>query len=161
VKRKLHAPVLFHNTPKPGYACIASIRRYFSSLQHPVQAEQLIIVGDRVFTDVVLANRLRALDRGSGLVHMCCRTVFERGGTVGREKDEASRQRSEESGPLAIWTTGVWQREAMVMRWCEKRLVAAVRRWTSQNETQGLNSPFLKDLPPTAVRARSWKWWQS
>ncbi|KAJ7169162.1 mitochondrial PGP phosphatase-domain-containing protein [Mycena crocata] len=162
VKRTLQAPVLFHSTLKPGYSCINSIQRYFASLQAPVRPEQLIVVGDRVFTDVVLANRLRNLERGSGLMHMCFRCIFERGGTVGTEKVD-SAHRSLDNGPLAIWTTGVWKREAMLMRWCERKLVDVIQRRISrdENEPQG-PSPFLKEPPPPPpVRPRSWKFWLS
>ena len=31
--------------------------------------------------------------------------------------------------PLAVWTTGVWQRESMPIRWAESRLVHFVERW--------------------------------
>jgi phosphatidylglycerophosphatase GEP4 len=60
-----------------------------------------VIVGDRIFTDVVMANRMR----GSGC------------------------------GPLAVWTTGVWQRESMMVRWLEKRVVDMVTRWTGREST--------------------------
>ncbi|KAJ7188790.1 mitochondrial PGP phosphatase-domain-containing protein [Mycena filopes] len=159
VKRSLQVPVLFHSTPKPGYSCIKGIQRYFSSLRTPVRTEQLIVVGDRVFTDVVLANRLRNLERGSGFLHMCFRCVFERGGTPGRENDAASSQRSTESGPLAIWTTNVWKQEATIMRWCEKKLVDIIQRRTSRDEHGP--SPFLKALPPPPLPTRSWKIWRS
>ncbi|KAJ6593378.1 mitochondrial PGP phosphatase-domain-containing protein [Mycena capillaripes] len=162
VKRCLQAPVLFHSTPKPGYSCINAIQRYFSSLRTPVRPEQLIIVGDRVFTDVVLANRLRNLERGSGLLRMCFRCGFERGGTVQGEKEVASSHRSIESGPLSIWTTGVWKREATFMRWCEKKLVDVIQRRIPRDEI-GLQRPslFIKALPPPPVRTRSWKFWRS
>ncbi|KAJ7496822.1 mitochondrial PGP phosphatase-domain-containing protein [Mycena latifolia] len=161
VKRSLQGPVLFHSTPKPGYSCIHAIRRYFSSLHTPVRAEQLIIVGDRVFTDVVLANRLRKMERGSGLIHLCFRCAFERSGTVGKENDAGSSHRSVESGPLAIWTTGVWKREATIMRWCEKKLVGIVQRRVSRDEIElEGSSPFLKVLPPPPVPTQSWKFWR-
>ncbi|KAJ7125202.1 mitochondrial PGP phosphatase-domain-containing protein [Mycena epipterygia] len=162
VKRNLQAPVLFHSTPKPGYSCIRSIQKYFISLPTPVRTEQLLVVGDRVFTDVVLANRLRNVERGTGLIHMCFRSVFERGGTVGRENDAVPRHSSIESGPLAIWTTGVWKREATFMRWCEKKLVDVVQRRISRDEkaVEG-PSPFLKDLPPPPPRKRSWIFWRN
>ncbi|KAG9316267.1 mitochondrial PGP phosphatase-domain-containing protein [Chiua virens] len=97
VSYHLSVPVLRHNAPKPAYACIGSIRAYFSTLKVPVKDEELVVVGDRIFTDVVIANRMH---RRSG------------------------------GGPLAVWTTGVWQRESMVMRWFEKQVVEMVARWT-------------------------------
>ncbi|KAJ7350636.1 mitochondrial PGP phosphatase-domain-containing protein [Mycena albidolilacea] len=161
VKRRLQAPVLFHSTPKPGYACIKAIQRYFSSLRTPVRPEQLIIVGDRVFTDVVLANRLRNVERGSGLLHLCFRCGFERGGTIGTENDAASGHRSFENGPLAIWTTGVWKREATVMRWCEKKLVDIIQRRIPPDEIALASSRFIKEVAPQPARTRSWKFWRS
>ncbi|KAJ7772033.1 mitochondrial PGP phosphatase-domain-containing protein [Mycena maculata] len=159
VKRNLRAPVLFHSSLKPGYSCIRSIQRYFASLRAPVGPEQLIVVGDRVFTDVVLANRLRNLERGSGIMHLCFRSVFERGGTVGRENMVGSSHRSIENGPLAIWTTGVWERESTLMRWCEKTLVDFIQRRTPGDEIEiDRASIFLKELPPPP-RKRSWKFW--
>ena len=94
-------PVLRHNSPKPAYSCIKSIRTYFSTLRVPIKKEELVIVGDRIFTDVVMANRMR----GSGC------------------------------GPPAVWTTGVWQREGMIVRWLEKRVVDMVTRWTGREST--------------------------
>ncbi|KAG9312176.1 hypothetical protein JVU11DRAFT_7470 [Chiua virens] len=103
VSYRLSVPVLRHNAPKPAYACIGSIHAYFSTLKVSVKDEELVVVGDRIFTDVVMANRM---NRRSG------------------------------GGPLAVWTTGVWQRASMVMRWFEKQVVEMVARWTeSQTST--------------------------
>ncbi|KAF7362327.1 hypothetical protein MVEN_00579300 [Mycena venus] len=160
VKRSLRAPVLFHSTPKPGYSCIKAIQRYFSSLRTPVRPEQLIVVGDRVFTDVVLANRLRNLERGSGLIYQCFRCGFERGGTIGTENDATSSHKSIENGPLAIWTTGVWKREATFMRWCEKKLVDIIQRRIPLDEIAPAPTRFIKEVPPPPVGTRPWKFWR-
>ncbi|KAJ7647756.1 mitochondrial PGP phosphatase-domain-containing protein [Roridomyces roridus] len=162
VKRHLRAPVLFHSSPKPSYSCIRAIQRYFLSLRAPVRPEQLIVVGDRIFTDVVLANRLRGLQRGSGLLHFSFRCGFERGGTVERENPTAFSHLSAECGPLAVWTQGVWKREATLMRWLEKKLVDLIQRRVSRDEIEPkITSPFLKQLPPPPplVRKRSWRLW--
>lgn len=37
---------------------------------------------------------------------------------------------SQPNGPLAIWTSAVWEKEAMGMRFLEKKLVEIVQRWT-------------------------------
>ncbi|KAJ7935213.1 mitochondrial PGP phosphatase-domain-containing protein [Mycena leptocephala] len=146
VKRSLQAPVLYHSTAKPSYSCIKAIQRYFSSLQTPVRPEQLIVVGDG----------------GSGLLRLCFRSGFEQGGTVGRETNAASGHRSIESGPLAIWTTGVWKREATFMRWCEKKLVDIIQRRISRDEIEPEQpSLFIKELPPPPAQTRSWKFWRS
>ncbi|TRM69042.1 mitochondrial PGP phosphatase-domain-containing protein [Schizophyllum amplum] len=91
VGHALGVPVLCHTSYKPSYSCIADIRAYFASLPNPVRDDELVVVGDRVFTDVVMARRMK--------------------------------------GPLAVWTTGMWQREALLMRGMEHGLVNVVRRW--------------------------------
>jgi len=79
VSHHLGVPVLFHSKKKPS--CEDVITRYFASLPaeyppveaipsttplppHPISTippSKLIIVGDRLLTDVLLANKLRAL----------------------------------------------------------------------------------------------------
>lgn len=79
-------------------------------------------MGDRVFTDVVMTNRMRRemrLDNST------------RASTL--QSTELTGQGSEASqpnGPLAIWTSAVWEKEAMGMRFLEKKLVEIVQRWT-------------------------------
>jgi len=110
ISHYLQVPVLRHNTPKPGYSCIQGIRNYFTSLLSPVTDDELIVIGDRIFTDVVMANRMRRQDS--------------------------------EKGPLAIWTSSVWTKEAMGMRWMEKKLVEAVTKYT--NGENQYTAQFLK-----------------
>ncbi|KAH7928714.1 HAD-superfamily phosphatase [Leucogyrophana mollusca] len=126
VSYHLGVPVLRHESLKPSYSCISAIRTYFSSLCVPIKDDELIVVGDRIFTDVVMANRMAQgtaspVDPGTKTHH----------------------------GPLAIWTTGVWKRESMAMRWCEKRLVDVVSRWTddARPESVSAKSRFTKNLP--------------
>lgn len=90
--------------------------------------DELVIIGDRIFTDVVMANRMKARDTGRG--------------------------------PLAIWTSGVWVKEAMGMRWMEKKLVDVVTKYTNGEEqytTQFLKPQVLKkpDEDGTARQAYS------
>lgn len=106
----LQVPVLRHRTPKPGYSCIGGVRDYFASLQSPVKDDELVVIGDRIFTDVVMANRMKSEDNARG--------------------------------PLSIWTTGVWTKEAMGMRWIERKLVEAVMR--STNGENQFAAQFLK-----------------
>ncbi|KAF8418253.1 mitochondrial PGP phosphatase-domain-containing protein [Boletus edulis BED1] len=125
VSYHLSVPVLRHNSPKPAYSCIKSIRGYFSTLRDPIKDEELVIVGDRVFTDVVMANRMRRR-----LVH----------GPAGTDSE------LERCGPLAVWTTGVWQRESMMVRWLEKRVVDKVMRWTDRRSD--FQDAFAKPITP-------------
>lgn len=98
---------------KPGYKCITSIRAYFASLPSPIQDHELIVVGDRVFTDVVMANRMQSRLNGSEKAEMTSR------------------------GPLTIWTTGIWQSESMLMRRLELGLVNLVKRWSEPSVRAG------------------------
>ena len=90
----------------------------------------MIVVGDRIFTDVVLANRMtRRIEK-----------------------------RSEKEGPLSIWTEGVWERESMVLRGLERRIMELARRWvnrkgtTSDGNAIGMTpvgyETFVRELPP-------------
>lgn len=132
VSHHLSVPVLRHDTLKPGYSCIASTRAYFSSLRVPIPDDELIVVGDRIFTDVVIANRMR-----SGFTSSSSYAP----GRVGI------------GGPLAIWTNGVWQKESMMMRWTERRLLDIVRKWTRHGEASSVGTDiFVRELPSTQPR---------
>ena len=120
----LRAPVLFHESFKPAYSCITAIRSYFSSLPSPIRDRELIIVGDRIFTDVVLANRMRLQNRPQkGLLRSTLSRDFEKDGAFTAE----NKSFGDAIGPLSVWTTGVWERESMTMRWLEHGLVKLVR----------------------------------
>jgi Mitochondrial PGP phosphatase len=59
VSHNLGVPVLRHPSMKPSRRTIGAIQRYFASLHSPISdPRQLIVIGDRVFTDVVIANKL-------------------------------------------------------------------------------------------------------
>lgn len=132
VSYHLSVPVLRHNTLKPGYSCIASTRAYFSSLRVPILDDELIVVGDRIFTDVVMANRMR-----SGFT----------------SSSSYAPIRARIGGPLAIWTDGVWQKESTMMRWAERRLLDMVRKWTRHGETSSVGTDiFVRELPSTQFR---------
>ncbi|KAG6861699.1 hypothetical protein C0995_013268 [Termitomyces sp. Mi166 len=130
-------------TFKPAYSCIATIRAYFSSLRFPIRDEELIVVGDRIFTDVVMANRMRRWKDSPGLLLMALTCGYEDGGAVGKEK-EASQNRPQ--GPLSIWTTGIWQKDSRIMRWGEQKLVDLVRRWTHDSDHTIDPSRFIKEV---------------
>lgn len=52
-----------------------------------------------------------------------------------REKERMrGKHLVEGRGPLAVWTTGVWEKEAMGMRWAEKKVVQAVEKWSTPRE---------------------------
>jgi len=78
-----------------------------------IRGSELVIVGDRIFTDVALANRMRRYAPSMDL-------------NIG-------------PGTLAIWTTHVWEKEAMLMRWAERWLVKAVEGWVGRRSP----SPFV------------------
>ena len=143
----LRAPVLFHESFKPAYSCITAIRSYFSSLPSPIRDHKLIIVGDRIFTDVVLANRMRLQTHPSkGLL---ATRAFEKDDVLSTEKNSIgdTTEALFPPGPLSVWTTGVWKRESMVMRWLEHGLVKLVQRWSTPPADKPMDmSPFLKVL---------------
>jgi phosphatidylglycerophosphatase GEP4 len=56
VSHNLSVPVLTHNSLKPSNQCIKSITSYFSSLPTPIPTSKLIVVGDRLLTDILMAN---------------------------------------------------------------------------------------------------------
>ena len=84
-----------------------------------------MVVGDRIFTDVVLANRM--WQRPAADV--------------------------EKRGPLAVWTTGVWQKESMMVRWMEKRVVDMVARWTDTHFQGAFTRPVVV-VPEETVLSR-------
>lgn len=150
VAHHTHVPVLRHRAFKPAYSCITAIRGYFSSLRIPIQDEELIVVGDRVFTDIVMANRMRGNNRSSGLSRTALVSNHD---DIGNSENKKVTTKIQSRGPLAIWTTDVWENEAMMMRWCEKRLVDVVRRWTQTNSEDLDTARFIKTvIPPKPPR---------
>jgi len=103
-------------------------------------------VGDRVFTDVVMANRMRGMGF-SNKTH-----------TFRSHKTQSIDQAIEPyqpNGPLAIWTTDVWQKEAMGMRWLERKLVKVVQQWTEDAKGDGPDTTqFVREFAePEPLRA--------
>lgn len=134
----LSAPVLRHPAFKPSYSCISSIRAYFASLPRPVRDDELIVVGDRLFTDTVLANRMaryeRVTQRLSPSATSDAASSVEK---LSKELDASApsdvvkplasaRMRV---GPLAILTTAVWERDSPVLRRMEMQVMRGVERW--------------------------------
>ncbi|KAH8996741.1 mitochondrial PGP phosphatase-domain-containing protein [Lactarius akahatsu] len=126
----LRAPVLLHAALKPSYACANAALSALPDLA----PHEIVVVGDRVFTDVVLAHRL---------AHP--RTPWTR--LVARLARASHRFRSAPSqgsgergpAPLAVWTTGVWQRE-------KSRLVHLVERWVegARHRRGALEDQFVR-----------------
>ena len=134
----LSAPVLRHPAFKPSYSCISSIRAYFASLPRPVRDEELIVVGDRLFTDTILANRMaryeRVTQRLSPSATSDAASSVEK---LSKELDASApsdvakplasaRMRV---GPLAILTTAVWERDSPVLRRMEMQVMRGMERW--------------------------------
>ncbi|KAF6763004.1 mitochondrial PGP phosphatase-domain-containing protein [Ephemerocybe angulata] len=163
VSYNLGVPVLPHKALKPAYSCISSIRAYFSGLKQPLKEDELIVVGDRIFTDVIMANRMRkariAEARSPGLLHMAMSCAYEKGGTVETEKESAGivDDKPRPNGPLAVWTTGVWKREAMFMRYLELSLVNAVTKWSKPAVDEPLDTTgFVKEYSEPVPVKTSW-----
>ena len=150
VTHHLSAPVLRHSSLKPSYSCIKNIRAYFSSLPRPVRDDELIIVGDRLLTDMVMANRMTrrrpqvprqdATDEKAALVEEsgCADVIY-----------------SERVGPLGVWTEGLWKREALALRALERGMLAGVERWLLKPQDsawrESLQHRFVRPLPVPPV----------
>ncbi|KAH9975525.1 mitochondrial PGP phosphatase-domain-containing protein, partial [Lactifluus volemus] len=91
VAHHLQSPVLLHAALKPSYSCASAALSALPGLA----PHEIVVVGDRLFTDVV------------------------------SDADPIGGQRT----PLAVWTTGVWKRESMVIRWAEARLVWLIEKY--------------------------------
>jgi phosphatidylglycerophosphatase GEP4 len=128
VSVNLKVPVLQHSSLKPSYACINLIRQYFANLPSPVHTDELIVVGDRLLTDVIMANRMGNQSR----IHL-----GPPAGTISKTADDIDKEKGpvkqRPSGPLAVWTTQVWEREATIVRWSEQRMLQLIRRWIIQS----------------------------
>lgn len=168
VSHHLQVPVLQHKALKPAYSCISSIRAYFSSLHRPISDDELVIVGDRIFTDIVLANRMRLTNpkiqtdpsKPRGLLKETFSSIS--GKEADTEKGNIREKHLVEGrGPLAVWTSGVWQKEAMGMRWFEKKTVEAVEKWSTQasgdlRDTSRFIRRIKVEEPKLSVLAQLW-----
>lgn len=143
-------PVLRHKTFKPAYSCITAIRTYFLSLQSPIRDEELIVVGDRIFTDIIMANRMRRWKNSSSTLQTALNWGRKDGGVSGKAQEVSQNQ---PHGPLAIWTTGIWQRDSRTMRWGEQKLVDVVRRWTHDSNHEPDTSRFIKEVPTPELQS--------
>ncbi|KAJ3785949.1 HAD phosphatase [Lentinula aff. detonsa] len=170
VRYHLGVPVLFHTSFKPAYSCVKQIRSYFHSLPNPIKDNELIIVGDRLFTDIVLASRLREkawTDRF--WLPPYSNSAPTSTPPVGTDSSQPLSNPLTTRTSLGVWTTGLWVKEATIMRFCERNLSEAVRKWLiapaeaqSKGRKGGKTSPaetieydedplirtFVRDIPP-------------
>ena len=102
-------------------------------------------MGDRIFTDVVLANRMRS----QAMRRLAKDKMVEK---TGAGKGECMIP----PGPLAIWTTGVWKRESMLMRYMEHGLVKAVRKSISAPSEAIDTTPFINTPPEPEPTKKKW-----
>lgn len=168
VSHHLRVPVLQHKTFKPAYSCISGINLYFSCLKMPVRDDELIVVGDRIFTDIVMANRMRkarlAEARSPNFLQTALSCAFEKQGALATEKETAGvvDPGPKPNGPLAVWTTGVWKRESMFMRFLEAKLVTAVQKWSTPAGDEPVDTArFVKEYsepvpPKISLAERVW-----
>ena len=136
VSHLLGVPVLRHGTMKPGYACIRAIRAYFASLPQPIPDSALFIVGDRIFTDVILANRMSRYSRAT----------FKASTAVPLQESKVplkARQRIRE-GPLSIHVERIWKKDSVAIRYLENKLVNLVRRWNG-SEVEETHALFVRN----------------
>lgn len=112
VMHHLGVSVLLHNSLKPSYQCIKDIDAYYASLSTPVRRNQMVIVGDRIFTDIILANRMRSHS------------------SVGRRNFRVTPD-----GPIGIFTDEVWRRESMLARHFEKAVVRFIDSYLSDDNS--------------------------
>ena len=87
--------------------------------------------------------------------------IFEKGGTMKTEMDGVrqytvkvkfrERRFVPGRGPLAVWTTGIWEKEAMGMRWLEKKILESVKKGSTLQEGE-TKSSFIQGTKSSEVR---------
>ena len=95
VSHHLGVPVLSHSSFKPSPRCIRSISDHFSSQDPLIKATDLVVIGDRLLTDVLMANTM---------------------------------------GSLSIWTTHVWEKDSVLARAFENKLLEFIDRKDDKKE---------------------------
>ena len=132
------------------------IRSYFASLHDPVKDDELIIIGDRLFTDIVMANRLREKS--------WTERIGVRPATTAPAHEPLNPQSASQSEilpllttrtTLGIWTTGVWVKEATFMRLCERKLLEGVRMWVVAPAKAREKAKFLTQVGDVATIEQS------
>ncbi len=165
VSYHLRAPVLLHASLKPSYSCTAAALSALPDLA----PHELIVVGDRIFTDVVLAHRLghprTLMARIAARLGLApAQSGLSSGGAEARSSASVGGEFTR--APLAVWTTGVWMRESMAMRRAETWLVHFVERWVqgARERRYALEERFVKRAldsgnRPDKPAGRAWFSW--
>jgi len=122
VSYHLRAPVLLHAALKPSYACASAALAALPGLA----PHELVVVGDRIFTDVVLAHRLSHPRTLAGRIAARLRLAPAQDDNAGSGEVPGGKS---PLAPLGVWTTGVWKRESVAMRWAEAGLVRLIERY--------------------------------
>jgi phosphatidylglycerophosphatase GEP4 len=130
VAHHLQSPVLLHAALKPSYSCASAALSALPGLA----PHEIVVVGDRLFTDVVLAHRLAHPRTLWARIATRLSTPFQRSWSTPAQPDTVSEVSDADPiggqrTPLAVWTTGVWKRESMVIRWAEARLVWLIEKY--------------------------------
>lgn len=167
VSHHLRVPVLLHAALKPSYTCATAALSALPGLA----PHELVVVGDRIFTDVVLAHRLAhprtLMARIAARLGLAPPLPGSGSGDAGVGSGASVRTGGESTrAPLAVWTTGVWTRESMAMRRAEGWLVHLLERWVQGPREQRvtLEERFVRrtlDSGSSAEKpeARAWFSW--
>ncbi|KAF9075653.1 mitochondrial PGP phosphatase-domain-containing protein [Rhodocollybia butyracea] len=142
VRHHLGVPVLFHTSMKPAYSCVKQIQSFFRSIH--VKDHELIVVGDRLFTDIVLAARIR---EESWKERFGSRPVA----SLSMNTTQTSDISLPLQNTLGIWTTGVWVKEATFMRFCERKVLEAVKKWVITPAKARANGKEKASIPGSEV----------
>ncbi|PLW55659.1 hypothetical protein PCANC_04631 [Puccinia coronata f. sp. avenae] len=155
VARHLGVPVLVHATKKPGQEVVRAIEEYFTTdrrlvpvIYPPSRSNtesqspptkrtdgrlKLIVIGDRVTTDILLASRLRA--------------------HLQSHQSTVPATSSPESNPVcSVLTREIWQKEKLgtrFMRWAENRALKLAREHSASIATGGATYASRKIPSPT------------
>jgi len=140
VARHLGVPVLVHATKKPGQQVVRAIEQYFTMdrrrvpviyppsqftfepLMNRSDPLKLVVIGDRVTTDIILASRLQA--------HL--------------QRKQATSASAESNPVYSVLTQEIWQKEKLgtrFMRWAENRALTLVKEYSTRTATISKTGP--------------------
>ena len=162
VSHHLRAPVLLHAALKPSYTCASAALAALPGLA----PHELIVVGDRVFTDVVLAHRLSHSRTLASRIAARLRLAPAQDSAPDDAGSSEIPGGKSPRAPLAVWTTGVWKRESVGMRWAEAQLVRLIERHVegTRERRDALEERFVRRALDSGNRAgkaddRGWFSW--